>query len=717
MTSTWPERRALTVSLVGLVFQIALVVFLCVVFLWNGSEATRGAALLAISGLPIWLFLSLIFKQRAMVREETLEAEQLQQERQATGGTEALFGAEAEELMLARRRLRWMFRWMLPAFSLLTIGLLAWLAWRGGWSWSFGQGLYAREWPKPAHAQLSFAFLLGAAFLAFLLSRYATGMARQAEWRMLRAGAAFLMGNTLVCAATAICVGLVHFDVPVPERVLAYVVRILMLVLAVEMLLNFVLDLYRPRQPGEEPRPAFDSRLLALFCEPGGIARSIAETLNYQFGFEVSSTWFYKLLERTTAPILLFGVVVMFAASMIVIVNVGEQVVIERLGRPLQTGAPRPQAADAAARFYALAPGLHWKLPWPIERVYRYPANQVLHTVVGETNVPPAQRGERLGDALLWSEKHEWVPHVTMMVATEEDVSPATQPAGAEAGRERSGRSVAVSLIRMSMPIQYRIKDLKAWREEFMDPARMLREIAYQELTKYAAGVDVDMVMGAHRTQIATDLRRLIQARADALGLGIQIVTLGMQSVHPPENLGKDFEAVVGAESKKRAAIRTAESERNRLLSEVCGSVSRAEQLASAIATVGNETAGPAEKAAARDLIEDLFVGNPAKGVQPIKGTAAQVVAEARAEMWQRINQARADADTVLLELPVYRAAPRIYSQRRYLEVLAEGLVGIRKYLVAADVEPLYQMLLNDPTVSAVGLALEGEEKGQTSGP
>ncbi len=706
MTSTWPEKRARIVSLLGFWYQLLLTAFLALLAAWNGSEATQAAALLAGSGTLIWICLWLVCKQKQLVREEALEADQLRQERESSGAGAALFVGD-EQLQLARRRLRWMYRWLLPIFAVLTIIKLC--LWGGMYSWSWKTSVYDKVWPVPSNETLSFAFVIGGAFFSFLFSRYATGMARQAEWRMLRAGAAYLMGNALVSVAVAVTLGLVHFQMLVPERVLAYAIRIMMFVLAVEFLLNLVLDFYRPRRPDEEPRPAFESRLLGLFCEPGGIAHSIAEALNYQFGFEVSSTWFYKLMQRAITPVICFAVITMFAMSCLVIVNPGEVAIIERFGRPLQTGGAvaGDVGEDGLPRVDALGPGLHVKYPWPVSKVYRYPAQQVQYAMIG---IREETGQEDLKKALVWTVKHPTVPELTVLVATAgTSQGPASRPAGADAGAPveppaaglSSERSVAVSLLRVAMPIQYRIRDVQAWRTRYAEPEKMFESLAYRELVLYSAGVDVDQVIGADRERMANDLRRLIQTKADALGMGVQIVTLGLQGVHPPSEVAKEFEQVVGAESKKQAAIRTGEAERNKILSKVCGDVARANELAALIASLNEKGADPAAAEQVRAQIDDMLLTQ-------VRGEAAKLVAEARAEMWAMINSARADADTLAQELPVYRAAPRIYKVRKYLTALSEGLVKVRKYLMATDVEPVYQLLLTDPSIGAMDAALQG---------
>ncbi|NLE61610.1 MAG: hypothetical protein GX616_24925, partial [Planctomycetes bacterium] len=176
MTTQRPERRARTVALAGLGFQILLSVFFAILWSWGQTEALRALMLLSAIGNIVWLFLVLACQQRVLVQEEKFETEQLQRERAAAGGTDAIFDVADEELLLARRRLQWMYRWMLPSFSILIILLLA-LAGLLGWKWSIGQSLSSEGWPTVGEdkVRLLFFMTLGAAFVSFLFSRYATG--------------------------------------------------------------------------------------------------------------------------------------------------------------------------------------------------------------------------------------------------------------------------------------------------------------------------------------------------------------------------------------------------------------------------------------------------------------------------------------------------------------------------------------------------------------
>jgi len=591
------------------------------------------------------------------------------------------------------------------------------------WNWGLTQPISGFEWKTIQQADLLVWFLGGCAFLCFLLSRYAIGMARQPEWQMLRAGAAYLMGMTLAAVAMVAVLGAMLMSEKatpwvIPEHVLAYVLRYLMLALAVEFALNLVLDFYRPRQPDEEPRPAFDSRLLGLFTEPGGIARSIAEAINYQFGFEVSSTWFYKLIERSAVPLVGFSMFCLLMASCLVFVGQEERVVVERFGRRLGTD---------------LGSGLHVKLPWPIDKAFPVGIERVHDLQIG---MKPAEEktASKQEELILWTNKHAQEPHLLVLVATPKlaeflagPSGAATQPASAPGGAgtrpaeggkmAESGEAVSVSLLRVATRIEYQILDAYRWLTEYKNPGKMLEAIANREIIRYFASADVSSVLGRQRGPIEDALRQAVQKAADEAGLGVRLVYVGLQGVHPPVEAAEAFQDVVGAEQKKTATIRSAWSDYNKKLSEAAGDVGRAEQLDKAIRLTNRLTADPkappAEVEAARQRRDVLFLGDQAQGIRPVGGQAISRIAQARADRWRLENEAHGRAVTFEQEMALKKAAPEVYTLRRYLTAVADSVKGIRKYVIASQRVKggeTFHLDIRDPMQASLSTALEKKE-------
>ena len=77
-----------------------------------------------------------------------------------------------------------------------------------------------------------------------------------------------------------------------------------------------------------------------MLCS-SSIVVSIAEALNYQFGFEVSKTWFYKLLSRAFVPLVVVGALVILGMTCLLIVPDGEQAVLLHLDSAVRAVLPQ----------------------------------------------------------------------------------------------------------------------------------------------------------------------------------------------------------------------------------------------------------------------------------------------------------------------------------------------------------------------------------------
>ena len=78
-------------------------------------------------------------------------------------------------------------------------------------------------------------------------------------------------------------------------------VYVVLIILCAEFVFNFISEFYRPRTQLED-RPVHESRILAVFIDPGSIAKNVANMLDYQFGFKVSGTWMYQKFCQVALP-------------------------------------------------------------------------------------------------------------------------------------------------------------------------------------------------------------------------------------------------------------------------------------------------------------------------------------------------------------------------------------------------------------------------------
>ncbi|MHC5108523.1 MAG: SPFH domain-containing protein [Planctomycetota bacterium] len=664
------DRRPQRVSLLGLLLQILCCAGLWVLAVSFQSETIKVVARLFIIGIPVWLVLYLVFRQMVRVSAEALETAELKRA-QESGEADALFEFDDEALLLEQSRLRWMIKWILPATTIIAAAVLL-LGQLIGWNWTF-ENAFGQDVIAPTREPFMLMWFLAAAGgLCFFFGYYAIALARIPEWRVIRAGATIMKGNAIACliAALAMAASSVEWSEPVA----AYVLRAFLMLLGIEFAMNFILDLYRPRVPGEIPRPSFDSRVLGLITEPGGIAKSLADAVNYQFGFEVSATWFYQLLQRWMLPIFVLSGIAIFLLTSIVIVDPHEQVVIERFGRRV--------GGDNAE----LDPGIYLKWPFPVDVVYRAPVRRVDELVIGEAT---EDEHDHAGKANVWTEKHEFVPELMLLVASRQDETEQGRVVdkGSEDGESESA---PMSLLMVSVPIEYRIKNIHDYLYRYDEPDKLLEVEAYRFLSNYAAGVDIRELMGPGRESFNDEFRTELQARLDDLQVGIEVVFAGVADAHPPaqDNVAATFQSVIQSEIQKGADLNRAEGLAKRMLVDVAGSVARARELDEAIIQLNKLKKDPNADsdalATAGERVTDLLLGNFEKGVSAPGGATAAFISGARVKASRAISEAANKARAFSTEVVAFEASPELYRHRKQLEVY-ENLGRIRRYLIAGD--------------------------------
>ncbi len=109
--------------------------------------------------------------------------------------------------------------------------------------------------------------------------------------------------------------------------------------------------------------------------------------------------------------------------------------------------------------------------------------------------------------------------------------------------------------------MQFQINDVLAWAYNNSDPTNLLQDLSTRAVVHYLAGVDMSEVMSQARSEAAQTLRDRIQTAADARQLGVKILFVGLQDIHPPVKVAADYEKVVAAQQQMIAATNNAVAE------------------------------------------------------------------------------------------------------------------------------------------------------------
>jgi modulator of FtsH protease HflK len=546
------------------------------------------------------------FQMRLEERErlEKLEFEELSK----SAASSALFNAQETEVFPAQRSREQFEKFFVPAFTVLMFVLQA----LGGFELSRWLQKMIPAPLNPSTAAISMAIFGLFALLLFLIGKYSTGVARLENVRLLRPGASYLLLSAYLCFFVTAGIAVSQLGFPNADYYVAKVLSVVLILIAVETLINLILELYRPRVKGKVERPVYESRLVSLFGSPEGLVTTAAQTLDYQFGFKVSDTWFYRFfIEKALVWLILMQVAVLFLSTCAVFIDTGEQALLERCGRPVE-GRP------------VLGPGAHLKFPWPIDRVYRFPTEEIQSFNVG-FQPDPARENDK---TVLWTVSH--TKEENFLVANREMAGvESTNGTDSATGK----RPPPVSLLTVSIPVQFQITNLPAWAYNNEEPAELLKHIATREVVRYFVSVDLHEIMSQGRSGAADTLRERIQAEADRRKMGAHIIFVGLQDIHPPVKVAPDYEKVVAAIHTREANILAAQA--------------------------------------------DAIRTNALADAQAFK-----VICEAQSARQRVEVDALAQAALFTNQIPAFLASPSVYAERAYLQTIARSVANARKYIL-----------------------------------
>jgi len=692
-------QRATNIAGFGFLLQLVAATVL-LIFGYGGEEATaRFASFYLYTGLIVWLGLIIVFNQHKLERLEALEEGELT----ATTSGESIFDRSGDEIRVAARRLRMMYKWVMPLASLLFVCVLFLLSWimfdaLAGMAGSDG-------WLQLLMTENKgwlIAVTLGFSVVCFIISRYLAGMAEQKVWQNLRAGAAVMVGNAVVLLAIAAGTIVRYFEIDDVMFFVAWAIPVFMVIVGAEVVLNLLLNLYRPRISGEFPRAAFDSRSLSLLATPDSLVRSLNDAVNYQFGFDITSSWGYQLVLRSSAWLCILGICVLLALSTLSVVGGREQ------GLRLRSGALVGTEGNVVHD-----PGFFWKLPWPIEQTRVYDVSSLR-----SLPLTPMDKGRREG--FLWEDEIRLDPGeviepfivgrsrltVSADALDTQDSDPEEDSAGDFSGN--------YALVDMLIQLEYRIRsesggepgllrylhfgtDSIQRRQKFTDRERALRDLSLSVITREMSTRSLDEVLSDDRADISSQMRVEVQRAFDKQQVGVEIVAINIPMIRPSGDAASRFQDLPLAMQQRDRSVANAERNRIALFTAIAGDPSVIDQIEESIDAVQDARAkrdklaeehgedAPQVRAASRELTQQVVATE--RLLEDSGGQAASIIAAAERDRWIEIMEKRAQAGRVQSQVAAYQAAPELYRQRAIMQTYVRRLSGLRKYIVGIPPE------------------------------
>ncbi len=516
------------------------------------------------------------------------------------------------------------------------------------WNVAAPKSLIANEFSEFAaenhatHTQVAVIAIVGMVICAFA-GAFFSGQSRVSVFRYLKVVGAYLyvaFGVMLLA-----CIGEITKNYGVLEwyeHVIRMVIFVIFVILGVELIINFIIEFYRPRTL-QENRPIFESKLLSIFTEPGGVMRNIAETLDYQFGWKVSGTRIYSFIEKALFPLLIIWVLILWGFTTIHAVKIGELGVREEFGKVLNKGE-------------LLEPGIYFTKPWPFGKIKTFSNTEIKQIFVGHDPTikhDEPEEEEDDGHGHSHGPKKEKAPEGPRYVVTWTEAhthGDATEgyfllPSGNEAGKSNGA---AVDLLSFSIPIQYRVRPNGIFDYAYLnsDPDATLKKISEDVVINYLASATLRDFIACRRTEAENAIKTEIQQKSDAAQLGIEILSVNLTEAHPPmaNNTSSAFHESRIAQEQSRATVLNAK------------------------------------------IYRDMIV--PQAEIR-----ALQITEEAISYRDSTVKIALAESSRFKAQLTSYKAMPQMFILNSYLSFLEDDCKDIRKFVLSSTfTNAIYEM-------------------------
>jgi membrane protease subunit HflK len=247
-------------------------------------------------------------------------------------------------------------------------------------------------------------------------------------------------------------------------------------------------------------------------------------------------------------------------------------------------------------------PGPHWRIPWPIEQVLKPSVTQIRKEEVGFRTVaygPPA--------------RYEDVDDEALMLTGDENI------------------------VKLLFIVQYKVRDDAEGATDFLfnarNPRDTVRAAAEAAMREVIGRTSIDAVLTEAKEQVQQDAQTELQAILDRYDVGLEVVTVKLQDVDPPDQVSDAFKDVISAQQDRERHI--------------------------------NE---------ARGYANDV--------VPKARGEAAQIVNEAQGYREAKVREATGIAARFVSLYEEYAKAKDVTRQRLYLETMEEVLPRANKIIL-----------------------------------
>ena len=177
-------------------------------------------------------------------------------------------------------------------------------------------------------------------------------------------------------------------------------------------------------------------------------------------------------------------------------------------------------------------PGLHWRIPYPVDQVYYVNIEEIKTVSLGLLETSSGL-------------------HESLMLTKDENI------------------------VDIQIAAQYRINDARKFLFMVRDPDNTLKQAVESALRELVGKSKMDFVLTDGRAEIQDKVSKLTQDILERYDTGLMITSINIQNAQPPKQVQASFADAVKAREDKQRSINDAETYRNEVLPKARGHAAR----------------------------------------------------------------------------------------------------------------------------------------------
>lgn len=229
-------------------------------------------------------------------------------------------------------------------------------------------------------------------------------------------------------------------------------------------------------------------------------------------GITMRSLWSMRFIKMILPYTVVFGCAILWISTGLLQIESHQQGAIYRFGR-LQNRV--------------LEPGIHLTLPWPMDRVSVYDTDTVKKITVGYKSTEAVDN--------TWTGNHGNSEYKLLLGSGDEVIS-------------------------INLRLEYRIRDLSEYLRNSAAPEKLLEAKAYELVIDHTISSDLETLLAVDRSAFAADFYEDLKQSIAPYHTGIEVVSVVLESIHPPVEIASVYQGVVSAEIQAQRLIYDAEA-------------------------------------------------------------------------------------------------------------------------------------------------------------